>query len=72
MYSIETVYLFGNPIVNSNPQLAKIEGNSSLLRKTLEQYFGLAVGSSGTGSSLVGGSLGLGGGLASAGLGGGS
>jgi hypothetical protein len=72
MYSIDTVYLFGNPLVNSNPQLAKIEGNQSLLRKTLEQYFGLAVGSSGSGSSLGGGSLGLGVGLSSAGLGGGS
>lgn len=27
MYSIDTLYLYGNPIVNSNPQLAKIEGN---------------------------------------------
>jgi internalin A len=27
MYSLDTVYLFGNPIVNQNPSLAKIEGN---------------------------------------------
>ena len=29
MFSLDTLYLFGNPVVNSNPQLAKIEGNSS-------------------------------------------
>jgi Leucine-rich repeat (LRR) protein len=27
MYSLDTLYLYGNPIVNSNPQLAKIENN---------------------------------------------
>jgi len=27
MYSLDTLYLFGNPIVNQNPALAKIEGN---------------------------------------------
>jgi hypothetical protein len=27
MYSLDTIYLFGNPVVNQNPQLAKIEGN---------------------------------------------
>lgn len=27
MYCLDTLYLFGNPIVNNNSQLAKIEGN---------------------------------------------
>jgi Leucine-rich repeat (LRR) protein len=27
MYSLDTIYLFGNPLVNQNPSLAKIEGN---------------------------------------------
>jgi hypothetical protein len=27
MYSLDTLYLFGNPVVNQNPSLAKIEGN---------------------------------------------
>ena len=27
MYSLDTLYLFGNPLVNQNPMLAKIEGN---------------------------------------------
>jgi hypothetical protein len=27
MFSLDTIFLFGNPIVNQNPQLAKIEGN---------------------------------------------
>jgi Leucine-rich repeat (LRR) protein len=44
MFSIDTLYLFGNPIVNSNPQLAKVEGNSHQLRKALEQYFGISGG----------------------------
>ncbi len=29
MFSLDTLYLIGNPIVNTNPQLAKIEGNSA-------------------------------------------
>ena len=45
MFSIETLYLFGNPIVNNNPQLAKIENNQSQLKKALEQYFGISGGS---------------------------
>jgi len=27
MFSIETLFLYGNPIVNSNPKLAQIEKN---------------------------------------------
>lgn len=27
MFSIDTIYLMGNPVVNNNPQLAKIENN---------------------------------------------
>ena len=27
MWSIESLYLYGNPIVNTNPQLAQIENN---------------------------------------------
>ena len=45
MYSIETLHLYGNPIVNSNPQLAKIENNQNQLKKALEQYFGVSGGS---------------------------
>ena len=76
MFSLDTIYLFGNPIVNSNPVFAKIEGNSNQLRKSLESYFGV---SSSTGSGAIGGvtsglgSLGLGGsGSSSLGLGGSS
>jgi hypothetical protein len=32
MWSIESLSLFGNPIVNSNPQLAQIENNQSALK----------------------------------------
>lgn len=46
MYSLDTVYLFGNPVVNQNPQLAKIEGNQATLKKALESYFGVSGGSS--------------------------
>lgn len=36
MYSLDTIYLFGNPLVNQNPQLAKIEGNQGILKKALD------------------------------------
>lgn len=49
MYSLDTIYLFGNPIVNQNPQLAKIENNSVQLKKALEQYFGVSSSSGGIG-----------------------
>lgn len=60
MYSLDTIYLYGNPIVNQNPQLAKVEGNQGILKKALEQYFGVTGGSSlgglgGISSGLVGG-----------------
>jgi Leucine-rich repeat (LRR) protein len=59
MYSLDTLYLFGNPIVNSNPQLVKIEGNAIQLKKVLEQYFGVSSSSS-LGAVTSGlGSLGL-------------
>jgi hypothetical protein len=51
MYSLDTIYLFGNPVVNQNPQLAKIEGNQGSLKKALESYFGV----SGSSNSLSGG-----------------
>ena len=54
MYSLDTLYLFGNPIVNQNPQLAKIENNQALIKKAFDQYFGAS--SSGGLSSLIGGS----------------
>ncbi len=40
MWSIETIHLYGNPIVNQVPQLAQIENDQDLLKKTLQQYFG--------------------------------
>jgi hypothetical protein len=42
MYSLDTLYLFGNPIVNTNPMLAKIENNQSQIKKALETYFGIS------------------------------
>ena len=60
MYSLDTIYLFGNPIVNQNPQLAKIEGNQVTLKKVFESYFGVSSGG------------GLSGGFASMNIGGGS
>jgi hypothetical protein len=47
MYSLDTLYLFGNPIVNANTALAKIENNVALLKKSLDSYFnGTSVSSS--------------------------
>lgn len=49
MYCIETLRLFGNPIVNTASYLAQIENNQDALMKALEQYFG------GAGSQGIGG-----------------
>lgn len=40
MWSIESLHLYGNPIVNTHPGLAQIENDQSGLKKALEQYFG--------------------------------
>lgn len=64
MYCLDTLYLFGNPIVNSNPQLAKIENNSNQLKKAFESYFGV---SSSLGSGF--GAMSLGGGIGGSGIG---
>lgn len=60
MWSIESLYLYGNPIVNTNPQLAQIENNQDGLKKALQQYFGGAGGSSiqGLSSGGLGGQIG--------------
>ena len=50
MYSLDTLYLFGNPIVNSNPQLAKVENNANQIKKCFESYFGMASSGSAIGS----------------------
>lgn len=66
MYSLDTLYLFGNPLVNQNPALAKIEGNQPQLRKALEQYFGGGSSSLGISSGgFGGGAVGAGGSLTS-------
>ena len=56
VYSLESLYLFGNPIVNSNPQLAKIEGNQVTVKRALEKYFGVSSSSNAleSGSKLLG------------------
>jgi hypothetical protein len=63
MYSLDTIYLFGNPLVNQNPQLAKIDGNQGILKKALDQYFGV------TGGSSIGGLGGISSGVGSMSLG---
>lgn len=63
MFSIETLSLFGNPVVNSNPQLAQIEKNQTQLKKALQQYFGVSGSSSGLASissTAMGSGLGAG------------
>jgi len=39
MYCLDTLYLYGNPIVNTNAALAKIENNQNQLYKALDNYF---------------------------------
>jgi hypothetical protein len=56
MYSLDTLLLIGNPIVNSFPKLAKIENNVALLKKTLDLYFNqMGITSSGAGGLASGG-----------------
>lgn len=40
MYSLDTLLLIGNPIVNTNKALAKIENNATTIKKVLTAYFG--------------------------------
>ena len=65
MFSLDSLFLFGNPIVNSNSQLAKIENNSVQIRKALESYFGMSGGSSGALGGIGSQSTSIGGGIAS-------
>ena len=39
MYCLETLILVGNPVINSCPELAKIEGNEAALQNALATYF---------------------------------
>jgi hypothetical protein len=55
MYSIDSIILTGNPIVNSNPQLAKIENDGDALKKAMEQSMGMASNAHQGLSSLGGG-----------------
>lgn len=40
MYSIETIILVGNPVVNTCPDIGRIENNQDALRNALDKYFG--------------------------------
>ena len=50
MFSIETIKLFGNPIVSANSQLAQIQNDQAGLKKALEAYFGSSGNYGGLGS----------------------
>ena len=39
MYSLETINLCANPVVNSMPELARIDGNADQLASALGRYF---------------------------------
>lgn len=39
IYGLETLVLLGNPIVNSNPHLARIEGSEDAVSQALDTYF---------------------------------
>ena len=39
IYGLESLILIGNPIVNQNPQLARIEHNDTALADALSSYF---------------------------------
>ena len=50
IYGLESLILIGNPIVNQNPQLARIEHNDTAVGEALVAYF------SGQGGAGFGGS----------------
>lgn len=58
MFSIETLELYGNPIISTNHQLAQIKNDQEQLKKALQTYFGTS-GASGLAS--LGGMGGIGG-----------
>jgi len=39
MYCLETLILIGNPVVNTHPEIAKIEGDESAIEAALALYF---------------------------------
>jgi len=39
MYCLETLILIGNPVVNTHPEIAKIEGDESAIQAALALYF---------------------------------
>jgi hypothetical protein len=57
MFSLETLILVGNSVVNNHPALVKIEGNQTQIKKALEGYFGvsssLSLGFGGIGSHPI-------------------
>jgi len=50
LYGLESLNMIGNPIVNQNPQLARIDGNENAVQEALNNYFSTvgSFGSSGT------------------------
>jgi Leucine-rich repeat (LRR) protein len=40
MYSLESLNLIGNPVVNMCPEIARIESNQSEVTQALKKYFG--------------------------------
>lgn len=57
MYSLDTIILYGNPLINQHPYLAKIENNSDEVTSSLNKYFG---GNTGGLSAIKQGSVGSG------------
>jgi len=50
LYGLESLNMIGNPIVNQNPQLARIDGNENAVQEAFNNYFSTvgSFGSSGT------------------------
>ena len=42
MYTLETLNLIGNPIVNQHPKLAKIDNDEGAVQEALNNYFATA------------------------------
>ena len=49
LYCLESLNLIGNPIVNQNPQLAKIDRDENAVQEALSTYFASLGGFGGAG-----------------------
>lgn len=53
LYTLESLNLIGNPIVNQHPKLARIENDEAAVQDALNTYFSSLGGFGGAGSASI-------------------